>query len=162
MSFNFSDFSKDYISDLTSTLEKLPISTLEEIWSIIEDARNSENTIHLIGNGGSAGTPSHSAGDWSKELKLRTISHTDNASSLTAWANDTDFDNFFVGQLSTFIKSGVIFICYSVLFGFWCWVLVGGWGLYVLIILVVSGRATFVGWGAPARARARAWLGLDA
>ena len=113
MSFNFSDFSKDYISDLTSTLEKLSISTLEEIWSIIEDARNSERTIHLIGNGGSAGTPSHSAGDWSKELKLRTISHTDNASSLTAWANDTNFDNIFVGQLSTFINSEDIVIGYS-------------------------------------------------
>ena len=66
MSFNFSDFSKDYISDLTITLEKLSTSTLEEIWSITEDARSSESTIHLIGNGGSAGTPSHSAGDWSK------------------------------------------------------------------------------------------------
>ncbi|MBD51500.1 MAG: phosphoheptose isomerase [Euryarchaeota archaeon] len=113
MSFNFSNFSKDYISDLTSTLEKLSITTLEEIWNIIEDARNSERTVHLIGNGGSAGTPSHSAGDWSKELKLRTISHTDNASSLTAWANDTDYENIFVGLLSTFINPGDVVIGYS-------------------------------------------------
>jgi D-sedoheptulose 7-phosphate isomerase len=113
MSFNFSDFSNDYISDLTSTLEELSIPILEEIWSIIEDARNSDRTVHLIGNGGSAGTPSHSAGDWSKELKLRTISHTDNASSLTAWANDTDYENIFVGQLSTFINPGDVVIGYS-------------------------------------------------
>ena len=113
MSFNFSDFSEGYISSLISSLEELSIPTLEEIWSIIEDARNTGNTIHLIGNGGSAGTPSHSAGDWSKELKLRTISHTDNASSLTAWANDTDFNNIFVGQLSTFINEGDVVIGYS-------------------------------------------------
>lgn len=113
MSFNFSEFSEDYISGLTSTLENLSIPTLEEIWSIIEDARNSDRTVHLIGNGGSAGTPSHSAGDWSKELNLRTISHTDNASSLTAWANDTDYENIFVGQLSTFINSGDVVIGYS-------------------------------------------------
>jgi D-sedoheptulose 7-phosphate isomerase len=113
MSFNFSDFSTDYISDLISTIENLSIPTLEEIWSIIEDARNSDKTVHLIGNGGSAGTPSHSAGDWSKELKLRTISHTDNVSSLTAWANDTDYSNIFVGQLSTFINSGDVVIGYS-------------------------------------------------
>jgi len=113
MSFNFSDFSEGYISSLISSLEELSIPTLEEIWSIIEDARNTGNTIHLIGNGGSAGTPSHSAGDWSKELKLRTISHTDNASSLTAWANDTDFNNIFVGQLSTFIIEGDVVIGYS-------------------------------------------------
>lgn len=113
MSFNFSDFSKDYIADLISTIENLSIPTLEEIWSIIEDARKSDKTVHLIGNGGSAGTPSHSAGDWSKELKLRTISHTDNVSSLTAWANDTDYSNIFVGQLSTFINSGDVVIGYS-------------------------------------------------
>ena len=113
MSFNFSDFSENYISGLTSTLENLSIPTLEEIWSIIEDARNSDRTVHLIGNGGSAGTPSHSAGDWSKELNLRTISHTDNVSSLTAWANDTDYSNIFVGQLSTFINSGDVVIGYS-------------------------------------------------
>ena len=113
MSFNFSDFSREYISDLISTIENLSIPTLEKIWSIIEDARNSDRTIHLIGNGGSAGTPSHSAGDWSKELKLRTISHTDNVSSLTAWANDTDYANIFVGQLSTFINSGDVVIGYS-------------------------------------------------
>jgi D-sedoheptulose 7-phosphate isomerase len=113
MTFNFSDFSKEYISNLTTTLEKLSISTLEVIWDMIEDARNTDNTIHLIGNGGSAGTPSHSAGDWSKELKLKTISHTDNASSLTAWSNDTDFQNVFVGQLSTFLMTGDVVIGYS-------------------------------------------------
>ena len=113
MSFNFPDFSSEYISSLISTLEDLSIPTLEEIWSIIENARNNKNTIHLIGNGGSAGTPSHTAGDWSKELRLKTISHTDNASSLTAWANDTNFNNIFVGQLSTFIQSGDVVIGYS-------------------------------------------------
>ena len=69
--------------------------------------------MHFIGNGGSAGTPSHSAGDWSKELSLRTISHSDNTSSLTAWANDTDYENVFVGQLSTFIRTGDVVVGFS-------------------------------------------------
>ena len=67
----------------------------------------------MIGNGGSAATPSHSAGDWSKELGIPTIAHTDNISSLTAWANDTDYANVFAGQLSTFAKSGDLVIAYS-------------------------------------------------
>jgi D-sedoheptulose 7-phosphate isomerase len=111
--FNFKDFSQGYISSLITTLEDISIAHLEELWGIIEVARNSGNTIHLIGNGGSAGTPSHSAGDWSKELSLKTIAHTDNASSLTAWANDTSFSNIFVGQLSTFLQSGDVVIGYS-------------------------------------------------
>ena len=80
---------------------------------MVENARNSDATVHFIGNGGSTATPSHSAGDWSKELSLRTISHSDNASSLTAWANDTDYDNAFVGQLSTFIRTGDLVVGFS-------------------------------------------------
>jgi D-sedoheptulose 7-phosphate isomerase len=69
--------------------------------------------VHFIGNGGSAATPSHSAGDWSKELGLPTISHTDNIASLTAWANDTSYANIFVGQLQTWLKPEDLVVGYS-------------------------------------------------
>ena len=80
---------------------------------MVEQAHESGACIHFIGNGGSAATPSHSAGDWSKELSIRTISHTDNVASMTAWANDTDYSNIFVGQLSTFLSEGDIVVAYS-------------------------------------------------
>ena len=41
------------------------------------------------------------------------ISQTDNISSFTAWANDTDYANVFAGQLSTFAKSADLVIAYS-------------------------------------------------
>ena len=113
MSFDFKEFAEGYASSLVETIGNLPMSKIEEFWQLVENSRDSGATVHFIGNGGSAGTPSHSAGDWSKELALRTISHTDNASSLTAWANDTDYDNVFVGQLSTFIKSGDLVVGFS-------------------------------------------------
>lgn len=113
MPFDFEDFTKSYISNLISTLEGISQNELKQLWIVVEDARNNGKTIHLIGNGGSAGTPSHSAGDWSKELALKTISHMDNISSLTAWANDTDYENIFVGQLSTFLQQGDVVIGYS-------------------------------------------------
>ena len=80
---------------------------------MVESTRANDGSIHFIGNGGSAATPSHSAGDWSKELGLRTIAHTDNAASVTAWANDTNFTNIFVGQLSTFLREGDLVVAYS-------------------------------------------------
>ena len=113
MSFDFSEFAEKYTTSLVETIGKLPISQIEDFWNLVEDARDSGATIHFIGNGGSAGTPSHSAGDWSKELSLRTISHSDNISSLTAWANDTEYENVFVGQLSTFIKPGDLVVGFS-------------------------------------------------
>ena len=89
------------------------MSSLEAFWNLVELTKQEGGSVHFIGNGGRAATPSHSAGDWSKELSLRTISHSDNASSLTAWANDTDFENVFVGQLSTFASPGDVVIGFS-------------------------------------------------
>ena len=113
MGFDFTEFAESYAQSLNDTLAKLPYSSMEKLWEIVEKAREQGSTVHFIGNGGSAGTPSHSAGDWSKELSLRTISHVDNSSALTAWANDTDFENVFVGQLSTFLTPGDVVIGFS-------------------------------------------------
>ncbi|HIF04252.1 MAG TPA: SIS domain-containing protein, partial [Candidatus Poseidoniales archaeon] len=54
-----------------------------------------------------------SAGDWSKELGLPTLAHTDNIAALTAWANDTSYDNIFVGQLQTWLAPGDLVVAYS-------------------------------------------------
>ena len=113
MSFNFREFADNYANSLVETIQGIPLDSIEQFWKSIEEARSAGSTVHFIGNGGSAGTPSHSAGDWSKELSLRTISHVDNSSSLTAWANDTDYENVFVGQLSTFVKPGDIVVAFS-------------------------------------------------
>ena len=113
MSFDFEEFANSYISDLKRTLSELPMGPISSFWRMVEEVRSSGGSVHFIGNGGSAATPSHSAGDWSKELSLRTISHTDNTSSLTAWANDTDYSNIFVGQLSTFVSDGDLVVAYS-------------------------------------------------
>ena len=113
MAFNFRDFAHDYVESLVETLSQMPLGPIEEFWKMVEAARETNSTVHFIGNGGSAGTPSHSAGDWSKELGLKTISHVDNASSLTAWANDTDYENVFVGQLRTFAAQGDLVVGYS-------------------------------------------------
>ena len=99
MSFDFTEFADSYISNLKEALDSLPRSNLEQFWKLVEQAHESNSCIHFIGNGGSAATPSHSAGDWSKELSIRTISHTDNVASMTAWANDTDYSNIFLSLI---------------------------------------------------------------
>ena len=113
VSFDFDEFADSYIADLKQTLDDLPRGPLREFRRMVESTRTNDGSIHFIGNGGSAATPSHSAGDWSKELGLRTIAHTDNAASVTAWANDTNFTNIFVGQLSTFLREGDLVVAYS-------------------------------------------------
>ena len=113
MEFELNQFMDEYLSDLKKALSCLDDSAILSIISSIETVMDSGNTIHFIGNGGSAGTPSHSAGDWSKELGVATICHTDNASGLTAWANDTSYEDVFANQLNVYLKQGDIVLAYS-------------------------------------------------
>ncbi len=102
-----------YLSDLKNAFSEIDLDMISSVIELVECVMDSGNTIHFIGNGGSAGTPSHSAGDWSKELGVATICHTDNASSLTAWANDTSYEDVFKNQLKVYLKPNDIVLAYS-------------------------------------------------
>jgi D-sedoheptulose 7-phosphate isomerase len=111
--FNARGFANAYVADLQSALTNLDMDAIDDFVAAVEGVMDNGGTVHFIGNGGSAGTPSHSAGDWSKELALPTLCHMDNISGLTAWANDTDYENVFVGALQTFLRPGDIVVGYS-------------------------------------------------
>ena len=106
-------FLRNYLDDLQNALESLDANKLEKISEKLIELKKKKNTVFLLGNGGSSATPSHSAGDWTKELMIRTICLTDNAASITAFGNDTSYDNIFKGQLETFLVEGDIVIGYS-------------------------------------------------
>ena len=113
MTSDFLDFANGYLVDLKRTIDELPMGDLHTLYSKVLSVASSDSTVHFIGTGGRAATPSHSAGDWSKELGLKTISHSDNISSFSAWANDEGYSQVFVGQLSTFASEGDLVIAYS-------------------------------------------------
>ena len=106
-------FFNHYINDLFYTIKNINITKLENIINILIDTKNKKKKVFLIGNGGSSSTSSHVAQDWSKELKIRTICLTDNSSLITAWANDTKYDNIFKAQLEIHLDSEDILIAYS-------------------------------------------------
>lgn len=109
----FNDFVSDYVDDLVEALRTLPPDTLEQITQVISEAIDNSNQIFMFGNGGSSATPSHSAGDWAKELGARTICLSDNTPALTAWGNDTDYGNIFKGPLEQYLDPGDVVIGYS-------------------------------------------------
>ncbi len=109
----FESFVQDYIRDLQKAQSNLDLIKLEKITKVIKEAINNKRNIFMLGNGGSSATPSHSAGDFSKELKAKTICLSDNTPAVTAWANDTEYDNIFSGQLEVFMEPNDIVIGYS-------------------------------------------------
>ena len=111
--FDFDEFMDGYIADLSRALNSLSRESVGMLYTEMLQVMDNGGKVHFIGNGGSAATPSHSAGDWSKELGLPTLAHTDNIAALTAWANDTSYANIFVGQLQTWLEPGDLVVGYS-------------------------------------------------
>jgi D-sedoheptulose 7-phosphate isomerase len=116
-------FFKNYVNQLTKVLKELDLLELEKIKDELLAARERGNNIFIIGNGGSASTASHVANDFNKGVlghtgkkkikRFKTISLTDNISLITAWGNDTSFEDIFSQQLENLINKGDVVILIS-------------------------------------------------
>ncbi|MFC2009348.1 SIS domain-containing protein [Chloroflexota bacterium] len=99
-----------YISQVSATLEMIPIEKIAQVVDLLEEARLKGNTVYICGNGGSAATASHFASDLAKgaicrgKPRIKAFALTDNIPLLTAWANDTAYENIFAEQLENLVE----------------------------------------------------------
>lgn len=111
---NFAQFAKGYFRHLGQLLDRLDTDTLSRFVQELESARESGNTIFLVGNGGSATTASHMTNDLSTDVlrkgnspkPFKVWALTDSVACLTAIANDECFDNVFLNQLKIHLRPG--------------------------------------------------------
>ncbi len=109
-------FSKGYSDYLITLINQIDHSKIEECIRHLEEARQNENTIFVVGNGGSASTASHIGNDFGlavlkKSNKVsnksyRALALTDNVSVISAIGNDSTYDNIFVDQLKVHFRKG--------------------------------------------------------
>ena len=110
---------ESYFQQVQETLELLPTANVARVAEELLRARAEEKTIYVLGNGGSAATASHAATDWLKPNRqdslggITAVSLVDNVALLTAWANDTSFDNVFAAQLKSLLQPGDVVIAVS-------------------------------------------------
>jgi len=103
---------ESYFQLLSTTAGQLPFEALEEVASTLVQAYESEHTIYLFGNGGSAALASHIACDLGKgtvngsKKRFRVMSLTSNEAMMTAWANDSHYHDIFAEQLANFVAPG--------------------------------------------------------
>jgi D-sedoheptulose 7-phosphate isomerase len=104
-------FIRRYFHDLSALVPQLPYSPINRIVSIFLEAFAEQRTIYVFGNGGSAASASHMMCDINKGVgglaagtRPRVMALTDNASLISAWANDFGYERIFSEQLKTFIK----------------------------------------------------------
>jgi D-sedoheptulose 7-phosphate isomerase len=103
---------ESYFRLLSTTAGQLPFEAIEEVAATLVEAYDSERTIYLFGNGGSAALASHMACDLGKgtvngsKKRFRVMSLTSNEAMMTAWANDSHYHDIFAEQLANFVAPG--------------------------------------------------------
>jgi D-sedoheptulose 7-phosphate isomerase len=103
---------ESYFRLLSTTAGQLPFEAIEEVAATLVQAYESERTIYLFGNGGSAALASHMACDLGKgtvngsKKRFRAMSLTSNEAMMTAWANDSNYHDVFAEQLANFVAPG--------------------------------------------------------
>jgi D-sedoheptulose 7-phosphate isomerase len=108
-----------YRRDLQQLLDQIDPDALGRTVEHLRRARELGATIYLAGNGGSAATATHLANDLGKATRrsgrrpIRVMSLSDNASWLTALANDEGYERAFAGQLENFASPGDVLIVIS-------------------------------------------------
>jgi D-sedoheptulose 7-phosphate isomerase len=99
-----------YSAGLLETLKRLPFAEINRAVEVLCTAYKDDKSVFLFGNGGSASLASHLACDLGKgtvlngSRRLRVLSLTDNIPLLTAWANDTHYEDIFAEQLRNFVQ----------------------------------------------------------
>lgn len=108
------EFCEDYFRHLSELLNSLDLDKVAAFADELEMARQNDNTVFFIGNGGSAATASHMANDFGANINkgdvnapsLRALSLTDNSAIMSAISNDDGYQNVFVNQLRIHYRPG--------------------------------------------------------
>jgi len=101
---------RNYLSEVGDTLKGLSAEAIAQFVGVLEETRMEGKRVYVFGNGGSAATASHFASDLSKgaiskgKPRIKAFALTDNVPLITAWANDTAYENIFAEQLENYIE----------------------------------------------------------
>lgn len=105
-----------YLSQIQQTVANLSPDLIDQVITILLERARWGSTVFIFGNGGSAATASHFACDLAKNTmvpnapRFRVIALTDNISLISAWANDTAYENIFAAQLKPLVEAGDVVI----------------------------------------------------
>jgi D-sedoheptulose 7-phosphate isomerase len=107
-----------YLADLKAVLDKLPLEQISKAADILFACYQRDHTVFTFGNGGSGALASHLVADFGKGThfpgpshlssvkRMKALAVTDCMPMITAWANDTHYDDIFMRQIENFIQPG--------------------------------------------------------
>jgi D-sedoheptulose 7-phosphate isomerase len=109
----------NYLDTLGQVVRSVPHQPLEEALGLLLAARADGRRVYVMGNGGSAAIASQFVCNLVKTARvagyqpLRAFALTDNTPSLTAWANDTAYDQVFAEPIRALVEPDDVVIAIS-------------------------------------------------
>ncbi|MCK5624616.1 SIS domain-containing protein [Candidatus Pacearchaeota archaeon] len=121
------DFIDKYLEETKEIIQNIDRNEINNFIEILFEAWKKGKKVITMGNGGSSSTASHFVGDLLKtvvndssqkeirEVKgFRAICLNDNQPALTAWINDSGWENAYAGLLNTLLDEGDVILIISV------------------------------------------------
>jgi D-sedoheptulose 7-phosphate isomerase len=113
--------SQEYFEMYQQVVANLPYEEIDQVIAELMHAYENGKNIFTFGNGGSASLASHFACDLGKgtvvsengQERFRVMALTDNIPLMTAWANDSCYDQIFSEQLRNFVRPGDVVFAIS-------------------------------------------------
>jgi len=109
----------DYLNNLTSTLGQISRAEVNAVIDVLFKTWKARKQVFILGNGGSSTTASHMANDLCKltavdgKPRFKAFSLSENVALLTAWGNDSAYENVFAEQLVNYLEQGDVVIAIS-------------------------------------------------
>ena len=111
---NIDEFVSGYFENLKNIINQLDIGSISGFIKEFSDSYEHNQTIFVAGNGGSAATATTMANDIGFDIlkkagideAFKVFALTDNASVITAIANDVGYENVFLNQLKIHYRQG--------------------------------------------------------
>ena len=113
-------FAREYLQQAREILGRVDPVEVARFVEVIFEAWQRDATVYVCGNGGSASTAQHLACDLFKctvvgdKRRLRVMSLNDNTPLVSALINDDGWDQVYLGQLTTWWRSGDVVLAISV------------------------------------------------
>ncbi len=92
-------YSESFLAEVVEIARQLDCGAIEKLAATLRKIRDRGGRLFILGIGGSAANASHAVNDFRKIAGLECYAPTDNVSELTAWINDSGWDNCFAEWL---------------------------------------------------------------
>ena len=108
-------FIDQYFTEAKKIIDKIDRGQILKMVSIINETRNNNGRMFILGVGGGAGHASHAVNDFRKICGLEAYTPTDNVSELTARVNDDGWETAYVNWLKiSKLKKNDMLLVFSV------------------------------------------------